>query len=69
MPRPRYTPERQQSNVRIFDLSAELWRAIGTVRDRHPDLTFEEVLAALVQVSGRVVGTLLADDEGEAPDV
>lgn len=66
---PRYTPERQQSDIRISTLSGEIWRAIGAVRDRHPDLSYEEVLASLNQVSTRAVGYLLtADDQTETTD-
>jgi hypothetical protein len=62
--RPRYSRKRQGSDIRISTLSAEIWRAIEVVREQATlgELTYEEVLASLNQVSSRAIGYLL---EGE----
>lgn len=50
----------QQSRIRISDLCAEIWRAVGVVMDRHPDqLTYEEVAVALCDAQRRTLGHLL----------
>ncbi len=62
---PRYTPARQQSDIRVTTLCAEFWRAVGVVRGSDPDLTYEEILAAANQMSTRAVGFLLAADHDQ----
>lgn len=54
---------RAASRMRIAALGVELVRAIGTVLDAHPDLTWEETLAALNDQSTRVIGHLLTEDD------
>jgi hypothetical protein len=50
---PRITDEEQQSSVRVSVLQSNLWRVILDTQREHPDLTYEEILAALIDVSGR----------------
>lgn len=51
------------SRMRIAVLGVKLVTAIGTVLDEHPDLTWEETLAALNDQSTRVIGHLLTEDD------
>ncbi len=51
------------SRVRIATLGVQLTQAVGTVRKVHPDLTWEETLAALTDMSTRAIGHLLNDEE------
>jgi hypothetical protein len=47
----RVSHARQRSNIRVADLRAELAVTIGRAIDGDPDLTHEEILAALLGVA------------------
>ncbi len=51
------------SRMRIAILGEQLVKAVGRVRDQHPDLTWEETLAALNDAAGRAIGHLLNDED------
>lgn len=61
----RISEEKQQSEIRIADLRVEISQAIRVAYDKHPgDLTHEEILAALLDVSSRQVRHLLPPSVG-----
>jgi len=55
----RISEARMASNGRIADVRVEVSRALLAVVERHPDLTYEELLAALLDVAQQQVGHLL----------
>jgi hypothetical protein len=64
----RVSPARQQSNLRVAYLRGELAAAIGRLLDDDPDLTHEEVLAALLGVADGHVQHLRAGTREETPE-
>lgn len=52
---PWITEAEQQSSIRISTLGSHLWRAIMAAHQEQPDLTYEEILTALLDVASRNV--------------
>ncbi len=56
----RIAEERQASNIRIADCRVEVSHALSRTVERHPDLTYEEILSALLSAAEGQVGHMLA---------
>lgn len=67
---PRVTAEEQESNIRVAAVRKAVTDVLCTVQERHPELTFEETLEALMLVAARHVQHLRngqATPIGEGP--
>lgn len=49
----------QRSQLRITDLTTKMWLLFGEHIDAEPDITYEEILAALARTTGHVAQSLL----------
>lgn len=57
---PRISEEEQASEGRVAATREQLTRALVRSLDAHPDLTYEEILAALLLVADRQVSHMRA---------
>ncbi|GAA0738633.1 hypothetical protein Drose_04335 [Dactylosporangium roseum] len=62
MTRRRITAEQQASEGRVAVVRMRVTRALASTLDDHPDLTHEEILAALLLVADRQVSHMRAGD-------
>ena len=70
IPEERYglaVTERQRSDKRVSEVRFEIGKAILGVHDRFPDLTYEEILDALLTAAHRSVGHMRTDHEDAHP--
>jgi hypothetical protein len=63
----RITEEQQRSNARVAYVRSGVTVALAKVGERHPDLTYEEILDALLMVAQRQVMRLRSEEGSHDP--